>query len=442
VGDVALGLSNGRAVPVEETGGIIELQSYCFPTHKSMKDSQQLQLVHQLEQQADEAQLARNMAKDQFDVASHKAQQPNRYRWQQHGAVWLFAGLLGTGGTVYALVGKAPLMLPLTTGAAVGAGLMSNAVDQRRQTTEKQSQLIQSRHNLSDAERLLHQTVLQYREEEELGWLMYALETQREKLLALRSWMADPRRTMKDSVLEAVDITTTTFLHQPLETASPSPLAAERSYRQLRQHLFSETLMLKKDTFLANVFSKHHLLREQELQRAGVTADWVVKSSAVSAGSSIGLLAGTGLTTLGTKVTLGSSPLAVAHGLTGIASVATVVGVGLLTAGTVHQWLSQAQAQRRQREAQQFDDAFEIINQVLEKVLQAQQAEIIADQNQHLQSALRELNSLKKDALKSQDSQMKRYVGVLSERLQQAVQATTPATGLNFRRMLMNKLPI
>jgi transposase-like protein len=405
-----------------------------------MKDSQQRQLVHQLEQQADEAQLARNMAKDQFDVALHKAQQPNRYRWQQHGAVWLFAGVVGTGGTLYAVVGKAPLMLPLTSGAAVGAGLLSNTVDQRRQTAEKQSRLTRSRYNLSDAERLLHQTVLQYREEEELGWLMYALDTQKEKLLALRSWMGDPRRTMKDSVLEAVDIVTATFLQQPLETAASSPLAAERGYRQLRQRLFSETITLKKDAFLANVFAKHHLLREQELQRAGVTADWLINSTAVSTGSSVGLLAGAGLTALGTKAALGTSPLAMAHGLTGIASVATVVGVGLLTASTVHQWLNQAQAQRRQQEAQQFHDAFERVNQVLENVLEAQQAKTIAAQHQRLQSALKELNALKKEALKSQDSQMKRYVGILGERLQQAVQATAPETGLNFRKRLLNKL--
>jgi hypothetical protein len=207
-----------------------------------MVDPQQMQLVNALAQQATEAELERNSAKDRLDIALYRAQQPNLYRWRQHGAAWIFASVVGMSGTVYALQKEAPYVIPLAAGAGLSAGLLSNAVDKRRQTDAKQDRLEMCRYGLGEAEKHLRQTVTLYREEEETGWLMYALNTGKESLLTLRTWMADPRRTMKDAVLDSIDIVTTQFLGQPLDNQrddrlNPS-LAIERRYRQLRRQLF------------------------------------------------------------------------------------------------------------------------------------------------------------------------------------------------------------
>jgi transposase-like protein len=387
-----------------------------------MVDPQQIQLVHTLAQQATEAELERNSAKDCLDIALHQSRQPNRYRWRQHGAAWIFAGVVGMSGTVYALDKEAPFLIPVAAGAGLSAGLLSNAVDQRRQTYEKQDRLELRRYGLTDAEKNLRQAVTLYREEEETGWLMYALDTSKEQLLGLRTWMSDPRRTMKDAVLESIDIATTQFLQQPLEDPLNSSLVTERQFRQVRHQLFDEAIALQKDEFLANVFAKHHLLREQELQEAGLKADLFINAAAAGVGSAAGLWAGAGITALSSKVAaLGSSKAVIAHAVTGAAGIATVLGAGLLAAGTLHGWMKQADHQRRQREAQKFQEAFAMTAQILEAMMQAQQAKDATDCRKHLQAASDSLNTLKRQALKGQDAQMKQYVEILGHRLQRSL---------------------
>ncbi|WP_404784047.1 hypothetical protein [Altericista sp. CCNU0014] len=397
-----------------------------------MVDPQQTQLVRTLEQQATEAELERNLAKDRLDIALYRSRQPNRYRWQQHGAAWVFAGVVGVSGTVYALDREAPFLIPIAAGVGLSAGLLSNAADKRKQTYEKQDRLELCRYGLGEAEKNLRQAVTLYREEEETGWLMYALDTSKEKLLALRAWMSDPRRTMKDALLESIDITTTQFLKQPLDDRLNSSLTTERQFRRARQQLFDEAIALRKDEFLASVFAKHHLFRERELQEAGLKADLFIKAASVGVGSATGLLAGSGITALSSKlVALGTSKAAIAHAVTGTAGIATVLGAGLLAAGTLHNWMSQADRQRRQREAQQFQDAFVLTAQILETVLQARAAKDPQDCRQHLLSAQNSLNTLKRQALKKQDAQMKQYAEILSDRLQRALKivAKQPSFG-------------
>jgi hypothetical protein len=391
-----------------------------------MVDPQQIQLVNALEQQATEAQLERNLAKDRLDIALYRSLQPNVYRWRNHGAAWIFAGVIGMSGTVYALQKQeASYIIPLAAGVGLSAGLLSNAVDKRKQTYDKQDRLELSRYGLGEAEKQLRQAVTLYREEEETGWLMYALDTSKDKLLTLRTWMSDPRRTMKDSVLESIDILTTQVLGQPLEDGHNPTLATERNHRQLRRQLFDETIALKKDEFLANIFAKHHFLREQELQEAGLQADLFIKGAAVGFGSAVGLLAGASMTALGSNVAaMGSSKMAIAHAITGATSVAAVLGAGILAAGTLHNWMSKADGQRRQREAQQFQDAFAMTTQILETVMLAQSVQDFTERRRHLQTAYDALNTLKRDALKAQDSQMKQYVELLGDRLQRALKAT------------------
>lgn len=390
-----------------------------------MVDPQQIQLVNALAQQATEAELERNSAKDRLDIALYRAQQPNPYRWRQHGAAWIFAGVVGMSGTVYALQKEAPYVIPMAAGAGLSAGLLSNAADKRRQTDAKQDRLEMCRYGLGEAEKHLRQTVTLYREEEETGWLMYALNTSKESLLTLRTWMADPRRTMKDAVLESIDIVTTQFLEQPLDDLRSLSLTTERNYRQARRQLFDEAIALKKDEFLANVFAKHHFLREQELQQAGLKADLFIQSTSIGVGSVTGLLAGAGITALGAKAAaIGSSKVAIAaHSITGTIGITAVVGAGLLAAGTLHNWMSKADQQRRQREAQQFEEAFAATAQILETVMQAQTAQDVSERRIHLQAAYDGFCTLKRQALKGQDLEMKQYVEILGDRLQRSLRA-------------------
>jgi hypothetical protein len=387
-----------------------------------MVDPQQIQLVNALEQQATEAELARNEAKDRFDIARYRSQQPNVYRWRQHSIAWIFASVVGASGTIYALEREAPYVVPLAAGVGLSAGLLSNTTDKRKQTNLKQDRLELSRYGLGEAEKHLRQAVTLYREEEETGWLMYALDTSKEKLLALRTWMSDPRRTMKDSLLESIDLIATQFLEQPLDDRRNPSLSTERQYRQVRRQLFDEGIALKKDEFLANVFAKHHFLREQEIQETGLKADLLIKSAAVGIGSTTGLLAGASMTALGSNMAaLGSSKVAIAHAITGTASIAAVLGAGLLAAGTFHNWLSKSDQQRRQREAQQFQDAFAMTTQILETVMLAQNTQDMTERRAQLQCAYQGLNTLKRDMVKAQDAQMKQYVEILGDRLQRAI---------------------
>jgi hypothetical protein len=395
-----------------------------------MIDPQQTELVSVLAERADEAQWVRNTARDKFDIALHRLQQPNVYRWKNQTTALLFAGVVSLGGTLYALNRDAAYLIPFAAGAGLGIGMASKTLDDRRQTREKQEWLDITRYKLQRTETQLREAVTVYREEEETRWLMYALDVRKEELLALREWMADPRRTMKDAILESTDIVTTQFLQQPLDTNVTSPLPLERKYRQLRQRLFSPEIQLQKDEFVANLFSKHHLLRDREELTATSSSKSRVKTFSLTGGTAAGWLTGSGVTAFGATVasTLGSSNAAIANTLTSTGSFAAAIGVGLLAAGTIHGWMAKTEAERRQLESQQFHDAFVITTQILEEILQAQTVSDEIEQNQKLQSAWERLNGFKKRELRSQDRQLKEYVELLGDRLKQYLQSTSKRT--------------
>ncbi len=395
-----------------------------------MTDPKQTEQVAVLEHQANEAQLVRNNAKDQFEIAQHQLQLPNLFRWRHHTAAFILAGVVSTGGSLYVLKSDAPYLVPVAAGAGLSIGLASNALDDRKQKREKHHRLETCRYDLGQAEAQMRQCVAQYREEEEIRWLMYALDIKKDQILTLREWMADPRRTMKDVIAESIDIVTTQFLQQPPDKLYK--LAQERDHRQLRQRLFSETIQVQKDEFVNHVLAKHNVLRDQELQEFALNADILNKSVMVAGGTAAGLMAGTGLSAMGIGAAgLGSSKLAIAHAVSSPLSFAATVGVGILAAGTLNKWMSKRESNRRQREAQQFHDAFTMTTQVLEALTQAQTLSNKAAQRQLLQQALEQINVFKGQALKRQDPQLKEYVQLLSDRLQNYLHpASTPLRNL------------
>lgn len=377
-----------------------------------MIDPKQTELIAVLEHQADETQLVRDNAKDQFEIAHHRSQQSNVFRWGKHIAAFLVAGVIGTGGTLFALKQDAPYVIPVAAGTSLSIGLISNSLDDRRQTREKSDRLSTSRYDFSRAENQLRQCVTQYREEEEISWLMYSLDINKEQILKLREWMADPRRTMKDAIAESIDIVSTQFLKQPLHLEPVPRIIQERDNRQLRQRLFSETLQLQKDEFVAHVFSKHYLLREQELQDLALYAELWNHGVSITGGTATGLIAGAGLTALGA----GSTKMAIAHAVSSPLSFAATLGVGMLAAGGLRRWMLKRDSDLRQQESQQFHDAFAISTQILETLTQAQTTPE-DEQSQYLQSVWEQVNLFKRQELKRQDPQLKEYVNLLSDRL-------------------------
>jgi hypothetical protein len=382
-----------------------------------MIDPKQTELIAVLEHQADEAQLARDNAKDRFDIAHHRSQQSSVFRWGKHTAAFLVAGVIGTGGTLYGLKQDAPYVIPVAAGASLSVGLISNSLDDRRQKREKSDWLSTCRYDLGRAETQLRQCVMQYREEEEISWLMYSLGIEKEQILGLREWMADPRRTMKDAIAESIDIVTEQFLKQPPQSETVSRLLQERENRQMRQRLFSETLQLQKDEFVGHVFSKHNLLRDRELKELALNADLWSHGVSIGGGTATGLLAGAGMTALGAGVAGGSTKMAIAHAVSSPLSFAATLGVGVLAAGTLRRWMLKRESDRRQLEAQQFHDAFLITTQILETLTQARTTASPEQQVQSLQSVWEQLNTFKRQELKRQDPQLKEYVNLLSDRL-------------------------
>ena len=398
-----------------------------------MTDPQQTELVAVLEHQANEAELVRNSAIDELEIAHHRSQQSNVFRWGKHLSAFIIAGVVSTGGTLYALKQDAPYVIPVAAGVSLGVGLTSNSLDDRKQKREKAQRVDISRYNLKHAETRLRETVTQYREEEEIRWLMYALDIKKDHILTLKEWMADPRRTMKDAIAESIDIVSTQFLNQTPEAETVPRLLLERQNRSLRQRLFSETLQLQKDEFVGNVFSKHHLLRDQELQSFALSADLFSKSVSVAGGTATGLMAGAGITALGAGAAgLGSTKMAIAHAVSSPLSFAATLGVGMLAAGTLRRWMLKREGERRQQEAHQFHDAFLITTQIQENLIQAQSATIAAEQTQYLQTVWEQVNAFKRQELKRQDPQLKEYVNILSERLKAYLYPpTTPLQSLH-----------
>jgi replicative DNA helicase len=151
-------------------------------------------------------------------------------------------------------------------------------------------------------------------------------------------------------------------------------------------------------------------------------------------------MAGTGLSAMGMGAAgLGSSKLAIAHAVSSPLSFAATVGVGILAAGTLNKWMSKRESNRRQREAQQFHDAFTMTTQVLEALTQAQTLSNKAAQRQLLQQALEQINVFKGQALKRQDPQLKEYVQLLSDRFQTYLRpASTPLR--NLQRLFTSRV--
>ena len=217
------------------------------------------------------------------------------------------------------------------------------------------------------------QAAQKYREEEEIGWLTLALGISKTKFLALREWMSDPRRTMKDAILDSTDIFTINYLSQSLSSLQPNSLNLEREYRNLRNQMFSDEIQLQRNEFMIRVASKHKLIQEKELANDKKRSDKMIATTSVVGGTTAGLAAGAAAAGIGSGVASalgGSKDTANLVGALGGAAV--VLGVGVLAAGAITDMMRKSEQERRKREQQNYRDSFMITHNILETISKSQ----------------------------------------------------------------------
>ncbi len=376
-------------------------------------DKEQKALIATLERKADECQLQRNNSQDLLDIALHKSKQPNIFVLQNHLFAITLTALVGVGGIYMQLEKKVQYGSVMGAGMGLFIALISNAMDDSRQTREKNNLVAQRNSELQANENILMQAAQKYREEEEIGWLTLALGISKTKFLALREWMSDPRRTMKDAILDSTDIFTVSYLSQSLSSLQLNSLNLEREYRNLRNKMFSDEIQLQRNEFMIRVASKHKLIQEKELANDKKRSDKMIATTSVVGGTTAGLAAGAAAAGIGSGVASalgGSKDTANLVGALGGAAV--VLGVGVLAAGAITDMMRKSEQERRKREQQNYRDSFMITHNILE-IISKSQTSSNSEKISAAKKALQKLDSFKSNELKSQDEAMKEYVDVL-----------------------------
>ncbi len=379
---------------------------------------QQATLVATLEAEANDAQVRRDDAADRYDLAHHRYRQPNRWIWKNHGNALLIAGMLSLGGVGIALGQGNPTWGVLGTGAAVAVGMVSKAMDDDRQTWEKEDRLIAARERLDRAEQALNAAVSHYREAEETRWLMLALDISQHEFLQFRDWMADPRRSMKDAILESVDLVSSQLLQRSSEVDPLPGLTQERQRRALKHQLFSPEFQLAKEEFMAAMAAKHSLRRQQEKTDADRQAMLQIATTSIGTATAAGVAAGASVASLiTTAASAWDQSRGLANTMATIGGAATVVGVGILTAGTIANLMFQGEKERQQREEQRFQAAFTITQSVHSAIVHLCSLPDPGDRQAQASQVLATLTAFRQRELKTQDQELKTFVDLLYSQL-------------------------
>lgn len=371
--------------------------------------------VAKLEAIATAAQRDRDDAADCYDVAVYRHRQPNRFSWQHQANALLVASLLSLGGIGIALGQGNPTWGVVGTGAAAAVGMVSKAMDDDRQTWEKEDQLLLAQHRLEQAEQALQTAVRAYQEAEESRWLMLALDLSPAEFHQFQAWMADSRRSMKDAILESVDVVSNQLVLRGIEVEPNPTLDCECRYRALRQRLFSPEFQLAKDEFMATIASKHRL-HQQQSQIASEQAAKV--RAAVASTSGVAVVGMTAGATVASLITNAAGALDGTNDLVNtiatIGGAATVVGVGMLTAGAIVNLMLQTEHDRQQREAQQFQAAFTTTQAIHQSIVQLWALPDNPTQTEQVRQVLATIRAFQQRELKSQDPELKNFVDILS----------------------------
>ncbi|MGQ9865469.1 MAG: hypothetical protein ACUVSQ_04180 [Pseudanabaenaceae cyanobacterium] len=376
-------------------------------------DPAQKERIALLEQEADAIQLRRNNARDLLDIAKHHRKQPNTFRVQKHLWALALAGCVSIGG-IYAQVKEAmPYGGVLGTGVGLAIGLGSNTLDDRRQTREKIALVAQRKRELAALEAELVPKVQQYREEEEIGWLMLALGISKPTLLALREWLADPRRDMKDAILASVDLVQESYLKQSLAEAQTPEIRGEKTFRTLRDRLFSEEIQIQKQEFLQRVARRHTLRQESEKALSQKRSDNRVAIASTVSGTVSGVVAGAAVAGMGSSLarTLGASRNT-ANWIGAIGGATAVIGVGLLAANAVGEIMRKSEAERQRREAQNFRNALTITREI-QMILAGHASSHSRAKIKAAKTVLDKLEAFRERELRTQDPPLQDYVDLL-----------------------------
>jgi hypothetical protein len=138
--------------------------------------------------------------------------------------------------------------------------------------------------------------------------------------------------------------------------------------------LLSQDLQLQKEEFMHAVVAKHNFRRHQELETLAKQSRLQRAIASTTGGLGVGLATGAGVSAMGANLVsaLGASEAALSQTLA-VGGMAAAVGVGLFAARQIQHWMLQSEAERRQREARQYQESFRLSTLILETLLTVSQ---------------------------------------------------------------------
>lgn len=377
-------------------------------------DTQQEQLVQNLEIQAEQAKIDRDRAHVQLQTAEENYRKPPRLIFQNHLIPLAIAGLLGFGGFHHANQNNAPLIGVLGAGAGLGICLKSKAMDEQKQLREKTVFLTRSKQNLAETQENAQQAVAIYTQEEINLWLMYNLSINREELSNLSEWSSDVRREMKDDILEAITVLNQRF-YIPLPAGhANSYLANYHKYHSLEQKINSVQVQQEKNQFIQQKAIKYSVKLTAEQTQANLISAAKVGGASVVGGTAAGLAAGVGVAALsaGAVKSLGGSK-EVGNVAAAVGGAAAVIGVGILAAKAIGSWFSSREEEKKQLQEQYFRDAFLVTGNILNSVKLASSCVELQQAKNYLMTALNQVQAFEVKELTTQDQETKNYVSIL-----------------------------
>lgn len=374
-------------------------------------DRIQEKLVSKLEFIANEAQEHRNQCQHEYEISLFKNKQPNQLRFKKHILAFLFSGAVCFSGIYFSERNNIPYLKSAAIAVSLGSLFISNNLDIRNQIKEKKLNLEEKQNQLNISESELFDAVSLYRQEEEILWLMYGLNISKNKLLKIQDWMADIRRIMKNNILESIKIVLEEYLHESIEEKQLYELSQNMEFLEISNKLFSPDFQNQKEEFLSNVLKKHRDIKIQDNNQIKQASNAKVNATSIIGGTASGLVAGASVAAISsTSATILGKSKDKANSIALLGGLAALVGVGVIAAGGIKKIMQEHEQSRIQKEQEDFSEAFIVTEDIL-KILNKNESD-----NHKIKSCnkvLKKIATFENKELKSQDKELKEYISVL-----------------------------
>jgi Na+/phosphate symporter len=148
------------------------------------------------------------------------------------------------------------------------------------------------------------------------------------------------------------------------------------------------------------VIAKHDLSRQQELETLAQQSKTQRNLASSTGGLGVGLAVGAGFSAIGSNLAtvFGAADAAIGQTLS-LGGMATAVGMGLMAATRIQQWMLQGEAERRQREAEKFQALFQLSTQILETLLESHESSDWASKRQAVVKTLANVKQMKRQKI-------------------------------------------